>query len=145
MRIALSSTVLDSSIINICKLYIRASCAYKTSKEFGRTLTVVYATPIRKGKCRLFARFPFKFSSPIPAFFIKLSPRWYSHTNQNTVLEDDQVFQHHPPRPAAGVSTSMIVMGTISSISLIAVILWWRLGKLERKFYQGTEIPPRNK
>ncbi len=23
-----------------------------------RTLTVVYATPIRKGECRLFARFP---------------------------------------------------------------------------------------
>lgn len=30
-----------------------------TSKQFGRTLTVVYATPIRKGECRLFARFPF--------------------------------------------------------------------------------------
>jgi len=25
-----------------------------TSKQFGRTLTVVYATPIRKGECRLF-------------------------------------------------------------------------------------------
>ena len=212
-----------------------------TSKQFGRTLTVVYATPIRKGKCRLFARFPFKFSSPIPAFLIKLSPRWYSHINQNTVLEDDQIFQHHlersleakggsnnyskafylatkadlyiselrqwvnlyhadpfpnqklPPAlareqlleryhshtkncascrqalkniqklknvsglgaaialslsPILSVvleSSSMIVMGTISLISLIAVLLWWQLGQLERKFYQGTEIPPRNK
>ena len=211
-----------------------------TSKQFGRTLTVVYATPIRKGKCRLFARFPFKFSSPIPAFLIELSPRWYSHINQNTVLEDDQIFQHHlersleakggnnkyskafylatkadlyiselrqwvnlyhadpfpnqklPPTlskeqlleryhshtkncancrralkniqklkkisgfvaaialslsPILSVfleSSSIIVMGTISSISLIAVILWWQLGKLEQKFYQGREIPPRN-
>ncbi len=212
-----------------------------TSKQFGRTLTVVYATPIRKGKCRLFARFPFKFSSPIPAFLIKLSPRWYSHINQNTVLEDDQIFQHHleryleakggsnnyskafylatkadlyiselrqwvnlyhadpfpnqklPPAlareqlleryhshtkncascrqalkniqklkkisgfaaaialslsPILSVvleSSSLRVMGTISLISLIAVLLWWQLGQLERKFYQGTEIPPRNK
>ena len=28
-----------------------------TSKQFGRTMTVVYATPISKGKCRLFALF----------------------------------------------------------------------------------------
>ncbi|MEQ9236500.1 MAG: hypothetical protein RIG66_20715 [Coleofasciculus sp. E2-BRE-01] len=28
-----------------------------TSKQFGRTMTVVYATPIRKGECRLFARY----------------------------------------------------------------------------------------
>jgi phenylpropionate dioxygenase-like ring-hydroxylating dioxygenase large terminal subunit len=69
-----------------------------TSKQFGRTLTVVYATPIRKGECRLFARFPFKFSSPLPKFFIKLTPRWYSHLNQNGVLEDDQIFLHHQER-----------------------------------------------
>ncbi len=69
-----------------------------TSKQFGRTLTVVYATPIRKGECRLFARFPFKFSSPLPKFFIKLSPRWYSHIGQNGVLEDDQIFLHYQER-----------------------------------------------
>ena len=69
-----------------------------TSKQFGRTLTVVYATPISKGKCRLFARFPFKFSSPFPRFFIKLAPTWYSHINQNGVLEDDQIFLHHQER-----------------------------------------------
>ncbi len=211
------------------------------SKQFGRTLTVVYATPIRKGQCRLFARFPFKFASPIPAFFIKLSPRWYSHVNQHTVLEDDQIFLHHQERylealggspnyskafylatkadlyvselrqwvnlyhadpfpnqplppalskeqlleryhshtknctsctkalkniqklkqvsglvlvialslsPILSVllkSSSMIFMGIISTIALVAIILWWQLGKLERKFYQGTEIPPRNK
>ncbi|AFY48534.1 ring-hydroxylating dioxygenase, large terminal subunit [Nostoc sp. PCC 7524] len=69
-----------------------------TSKQFGRTLTVVYATPIRKGECRLFARFPFKFSSKIPGLFIKLTPRWYSHIGQNGVLEDDQIFLHYQER-----------------------------------------------
>lgn len=69
-----------------------------TSKQFGRTLTVVYATPIRKGECRILARFPFKFSSKIPALFIKLTPRWYSHIGQNSVLEDDQIFLHHQER-----------------------------------------------
>ncbi len=69
-----------------------------TSKQFGRTLTVVYATPIRQGECRLFARFPFEFSSPLPKFFIKLTPRWYSHIGQNGVLEDDQIFLHHQER-----------------------------------------------
>jgi phenylpropionate dioxygenase-like ring-hydroxylating dioxygenase large terminal subunit len=69
-----------------------------TSKQFGRTLTVVYATPMRKGECRLFARFPFKFSSKLPAFFLKLTPRWYSHINQNAILEDDQIFLHFQER-----------------------------------------------
>jgi phenylpropionate dioxygenase-like ring-hydroxylating dioxygenase large terminal subunit len=69
-----------------------------TSKQFGRTLTVVYATPIRKGECRLFARFPFKFSSKIPELFLRLTPRWYSHIGQNGVLEDDQIFLHYQER-----------------------------------------------
>lgn len=69
-----------------------------TSKQFGRTLTVVYATPVRKGECRVFARFPFKFASQLPAFLIKLTPRWYSHIGQNSVLEDDQIFLHYQER-----------------------------------------------
>ncbi|MFM7427131.1 MAG: Rieske 2Fe-2S domain-containing protein [Elainella sp.] len=69
-----------------------------TSKQFGRTMTVVYATPIRKGECRVFARFPFKFSSKIPALFIKLTPLWYSHIGQNSILEDDQIFLHFQER-----------------------------------------------
>jgi phenylpropionate dioxygenase-like ring-hydroxylating dioxygenase large terminal subunit len=69
-----------------------------TSKQFGRTLTVVYATPIRKGECRLFARFPFKFSSKLPGLFFKLTPRWYSHISQNAILEDDQIFLHYQER-----------------------------------------------
>ncbi|MEM7715274.1 MAG: Rieske 2Fe-2S domain-containing protein [Cyanobacteria bacterium P01_A01_bin.68] len=73
-------------------------CHDLTSKKFGRTLTVVYATPIRKGECRLFALFPFKFSSKLPAFFIKLTPRWYSHISNNRILEDDQIFLHYQER-----------------------------------------------
>ena len=69
-----------------------------TSKQFGRTLTVVYATPIRKGACRLFARFPFKFASKFPRLAISLTPRWYSHVGQNGVLEDDQIFLHWQER-----------------------------------------------
>ena len=65
-----------------------------TSKQFGRTMTVVYAVPMRKGECRVFARFPFKFSSKLPSFFIKLTPRWWSHIGNNGVFEDDQIFLH---------------------------------------------------
>jgi phenylpropionate dioxygenase-like ring-hydroxylating dioxygenase large terminal subunit len=77
-----------------------------TSKQFGRTLTVVYAVPIRKGECRLFARFPFQFSSPWPGRFMGLTPQWYSHISQNAILEDDQIFLHHQERylEAAGGS-----------------------------------------
>lgn len=69
-----------------------------TSKQFGRTLTVVYATPIRKGECRVFARFPFRFASRVPATVIRLTPRWYAHLGQNGVLEDDQIFLHYQER-----------------------------------------------
>ncbi|PSN17153.1 cell death suppressor protein Lls1, partial [filamentous cyanobacterium CCP5] len=72
-----------------------------TSEKFGRTLTVVYATPIRKGECRLFARFPFKFNSKLPSFLIGLSPRWYTHLRNNGVLEDDQIFLHLQERALA--------------------------------------------
>ena len=69
-----------------------------TSKQFGRTVTAVYATPMRKGECRLFARFPFQFAAKIPEMVIKLTPRWYSHIGQNAILEDDQIFLHHQER-----------------------------------------------
>jgi phenylpropionate dioxygenase-like ring-hydroxylating dioxygenase large terminal subunit len=71
------------------------------SKQFGRTMTVVYATPMGKGKCRLFARFPFKFSSKLPSFFIQRTPRWWSHISNNGVLEDDQIFLHIQERELA--------------------------------------------
>lgn len=210
-----------------------------TSKQFGRTITAVYATPIRKGECRLFARFPFKFSSKLPGFFIKLTPRWYSHIGQNNILEDDQIFLHHqerylearggsaefarafylptkadrfvfelrqwvnhfqaesfpgatlsPPLPTAalldryhshtencascraalariqtirfaaailgaiGWAITMLLVLFASSVpiaaglsivlTLVAGATWLGLGKLEKRFYQGRAIPPRN-
>lgn len=77
-----------------------------TSQQFGRTLTVVYATPISKGRCRLFARFPFKFPSKIPAFALKNTPRWFSHMGQNAILEDDQIFLHFQERYLAAAGGS---------------------------------------
>jgi phenylpropionate dioxygenase-like ring-hydroxylating dioxygenase large terminal subunit len=68
------------------------------SQQFGETITVVYATPTRKGECRIFARFPFKFASKIPALLISATPAWYSHINNNAILEDDQIFLHHQER-----------------------------------------------
>lgn len=211
-----------------------------TSQQFGRTMTVVYATPIRKGECRLFARFPFQFASKVPATFIKLTPQWYSHIGQNAILEDDQIFLYHQERylEAAGGSEKVAkafylptkadlfvlafrnwvneydadpfpgesfpplrsreelldryhshtihcrscstalrriqklreiaailaaiawitapLLTVIASentvptvaistgITLVLSALWWGLGKLERRFYEGRDIPPRN-
>jgi uncharacterized RDD family membrane protein YckC len=33
---------------------------------------------------------------------------------------------------------------SLSSILLISLILWFSLNQLEKKFYQGNPIPPRN-
>jgi phenylpropionate dioxygenase-like ring-hydroxylating dioxygenase large terminal subunit len=77
------------------------------SKQYGRTLTVVYATPTRKGQCRLFARFPFRFSSKIPALAISLMPEWYSHLGQNMILEDDQIFLHQQERYLAQADSNV--------------------------------------
>ncbi|MFN3361654.1 MAG: Rieske 2Fe-2S domain-containing protein [Pseudanabaenaceae cyanobacterium] len=69
-----------------------------TSQQLGRTLTVVYATPIDKGKCRVFARFPFRLAARIPRLILRWTPLWLSHLGQNAVLEDDQIFLHHQER-----------------------------------------------
>ena len=39
----------------------------------------------------------------MPRFFIKLAPTWYSHINQNGVLEDDRIFLHHQERYLAAM------------------------------------------
>ena len=69
-----------------------------TAKGFGRILTVVYAVPIRRGECRLFARFPFQFQTALPRLLIGLRPRWLQHIGNHKVLEDDQVFLHWQER-----------------------------------------------
>jgi phenylpropionate dioxygenase-like ring-hydroxylating dioxygenase large terminal subunit len=211
-----------------------------TSNKSRRSLTVAYATPIRKGECRLFARFPFKFPSKLTSFLMKSTPTWYLHLGQNGVLEDDQIFLHYQERyleamggsenlakafylptkadrfvmelhqwinlyngqPFLGeklspplskeilleryhshrkhcascrgalarikkVKMAVMVMGAIAwfllpylaffvksnlilggsilgAIVVISGITWLKLNNLEKQFYQGREIPPRN-
>ena len=117
-----------------------------TSKQFGRTLTVVYATPIRKGECRIFARFPFKFSSKLPSLFIKLTPRWYSHIGQNSVLEDDQIFLHHQERylEAAGGSanfTKAFYLPTLAD-TFVSELRQWVNQYSADPFPEATLPPP---
>lgn len=116
-----------------------------TSKQFGRTLTVVYATPIRKGECRLFARFPFKFSDKLPSLFIKFTPRWYSHIGQNGVLEDDQIFLHYQERylSAKGGSSNFakaFYLPTRADSFISALHKW--LNEYEADPFPGESLPP---
>jgi phenylpropionate dioxygenase-like ring-hydroxylating dioxygenase large terminal subunit len=69
-----------------------------TARGFARILTVVYATPMRRGECRLIARFPFQFASRWPARLLRLRPQWLQHIGNHTVLEDDQLFLHWQER-----------------------------------------------
>jgi hypothetical protein len=70
--------------------------------SLGTTLTVVYAVPMGPSRCRLLARFPFKFNAALPRLVISKVPRWMQHAGQLNVLEDDQVRsakrQHRFPR-----------------------------------------------
>jgi len=116
-----------------------------TSKQFGRTLTVVYATPIRKGECRLFARFPFKFSSKLPGWIIKLTPRWYSHLGQNSVLEDDQIFLHYQERylEAGGGSsnfTKAFYLPTQADAFVFELRQW--VNRYNANPFPGETLPP---
>lgn len=116
-----------------------------TSKQFGRTMTVVYVTPISKGKCRLFARFPFQFASKIPAFFLKLTPRWYSHLNQNAILEDDQIFLHYQERylEEAGGSEKFaqaFYLPTKADLFVSELRKW--VNKYNAQLFPDQDLPP---
>ncbi|MGD2183368.1 Rieske 2Fe-2S domain-containing protein [Lusitaniella coriacea] len=116
-----------------------------TSEQFGRTLTVVYATPIRSGECRLFARFPFKFSAKLPRLILKLTPRWYSHINQNGVLEDDQIFLHYQERylEAAGGSEAFaraFYLPTRADLFVSEFRQW--VNQYQAKPFPDTPLPP---
>lgn len=116
-----------------------------TAKKFGRTLTVVYATPIRKGECRLFARFPFKFSSKLPRLVFKLTPRWYSHVNQNAILEDDQIFLHYQERylEAAGGSENYAKACYLptSADRYVSQLRQW-VNRFQADPFPDTTLPP---
>ena len=116
-----------------------------TAKKLGRTLTVVYATPIRKGECRLFARFPFKFSSKLPRLVFKLTPRWYSHVNQNAILEDDQIFLHYQERylEAAGGSENYAKACYLPTTAdrYVSQLRQW-VNRYEADPFPDTTLPP---
>ncbi len=116
-----------------------------TSKQFGRTLTVVYATPIRKGECRLFARFPFQFASKLPGFLIKLTPRWYSHLGQNNILEDDQIFLHYQERYLASKGGSdtfakAFYLPTRADLFVAELRKW--VNRFQADPFPGQPLPP---
>jgi phenylpropionate dioxygenase-like ring-hydroxylating dioxygenase large terminal subunit len=69
-----------------------------STKKGPRFQTVVYATPIRRGACRLFVRLPFFFGSPWPGRLLNLRPEWLQHLGNHVVLEDDQLFLHWQER-----------------------------------------------
>jgi phenylpropionate dioxygenase-like ring-hydroxylating dioxygenase large terminal subunit len=115
-----------------------------TSKQFGRTITAVYATPTRKGECRLFARFPFQFSSKIPAFFISITPQWYSHIGQNKILEDDQIFLHAQERVLEGQSDQFaqaFYLPTKADRYVFEFRQW--LSQYQSDPFPGQALPPR--
>ncbi|MEM6752093.1 MAG: Rieske 2Fe-2S domain-containing protein [Cyanobacteria bacterium P01_C01_bin.38] len=117
-----------------------------TSKKFGRTLTVVYATPIRKGECRLFALFPFKFSAKLPALFIKLTPRWYSHIGNNRILEDDQIFLHYQERfleeSGGSANFNKVFYLPTKADSYVSELRQW-VNKYNANPFPGESLPPR--
>ena len=57
------------------------------------TLTVVCTVPDSR-KMQADGALPVHLQVPIACFFFKLVPEWYSHLNQNAILEDDQIFLH---------------------------------------------------
>jgi phenylpropionate dioxygenase-like ring-hydroxylating dioxygenase large terminal subunit len=115
-----------------------------TSKQFGRTLTVVYAVPTRKGECRLFARFPFKFASKLPGFFIQLTPRWLSHISNNRVLEDDQIFLHLQERLLAQGGDRPYAQRCFLPTPADQYVLEFRkwVDRFQADPFPGQELPP---
>ena len=114
--------------------------------RFARILTVVYATPIRRGECRLFARFPFRFRSPWPARLLGLRPRWLQHIGNHTVLEDDQVFLHWQERVVeqeGGSSRALRAFHLPTGADLyIRALLDW-VQRYGGEPFPGQPLPPR--
>ena len=116
-----------------------------TAKGFARFLTVVYATPTRRGECRLFARFPFRFSSPIPRLLLGLRPTWLQHIANHTILEDDQVFLHGQERALAqrGGSTAFTkacFLPTAADVYVKALHDW--VNRYGGEPFPGQPLPP---
>ncbi|MDM7952702.1 MAG: Rieske 2Fe-2S domain-containing protein [Cyanobium sp. CZS 25K] len=113
---------------------------------FARILTVVYATPIRRGECRLFARFPFQFKSRLPPLLLGLRPLWLQHIANHTVLEDDQVFLHWQERvlEQRGRSTGAeraFFLATGADVYVKALHDW--VNRFDGDPFPGQPLPPR--
>ncbi|NJM65694.1 MAG: Rieske 2Fe-2S domain-containing protein [Acaryochloris sp. RU_4_1] len=116
-----------------------------TTQEKNRTLTVAYCTPIRKGECRLFARFPFQFASPLPAILMNHTPSWAFHLLQNSILEDDQIFLHlqerHLVRRQDGRSFAQaFYMPTRADRFVVALHQW--LQRYNADPFPDQQLPP---
>jgi phenylpropionate dioxygenase-like ring-hydroxylating dioxygenase large terminal subunit len=116
-----------------------------TAKGFARFLTVVYATPTRRGECRLFARFPFQFNSPIPRLLLGLRPTWLQHIANHTILEDDQVFLHGQERALAqrggsAAFTKACFLPTAADVYVKALHDW--VNRYGGEPFPGQPLPP---
>ncbi|MBM5784839.1 MAG: Rieske 2Fe-2S domain-containing protein [Cyanobacteria bacterium K_DeepCast_35m_m1_288] len=117
-----------------------------TAKAFARILTVVYATPIRRGECRLFARFPFQFNSPWPARLLGLRPQWLQHLGNHVVLEDDQLFLHWQERvleQRGGSKEAMRSFHLPTSADLYIRALHDWVNRYGSEPFPGERLPPR--
>ncbi len=119
-----------------------------TAKGFARILTVVYATPMRRGECRLFARFPFQFDSPLPGRLLALRPQWLQHLANHTVLEDDQIFLHGQERvlEARGGSGDLArscFLATSADLYVKALHDW--LHRFAGTPFPGQDLPQRQR
>jgi phenylpropionate dioxygenase-like ring-hydroxylating dioxygenase large terminal subunit len=117
-----------------------------TAKGFARILTVVYATPMRRGECRLFARFPFQFNSPWPARLLGLRPQWLQHLGNHVVLEDDQLFLHWQERVLEQRGGSQEVMRSFhlpTSADLYVRALHNWVNRYGSEPFPGECLPPR--
>jgi phenylpropionate dioxygenase-like ring-hydroxylating dioxygenase large terminal subunit len=117
-----------------------------TAKGFGRILTVVYAVPIRRGECRLFARFPFQFQSALPRLLIGLRPRWLQHIGNHKVLEDDQVFLHWQERQlsqagGSAATDKAFFLPTAADVYVAALHRWIKNHSSEP--FEGEPLPAR--
>lgn len=117
-----------------------------SAKALGRTLTVVYATPIRRGECRLFARFPFQFRSPLPRLLLKLRPLWLQHIGNHKVLEDDQIFLHWQERELerrgrSGAASRAFHLATGSDLYVQALHDW--VNRHGGDPFPASALPPR--
>ncbi|WP_216904122.1 Rieske 2Fe-2S domain-containing protein [Synechococcus sp. CCY 9618] len=117
-----------------------------TASGFARILTVVYATPIRRGECRLFARFPFRFESRLPSLLLALRPLWLQHIANHIVLEDDQVFLHWQERVLEERGRSdgaerAFFLATRADVYVRALHDW--VNRFAGDPFPGQSLPPR--